>query len=470
MYLGISNAVDRYGGIRMGRLSKRSRRITLCIGMLCWITSEIHALVDLELRPASQQVDIDDIIDIHIFILSDSQFTQSVSAMEIILAWDASRLKLMGHIDPCISKPCDDNTYLWLRSWFPVDENLDGLNDDCFDGVFCESIPCSSGCPNGVICNDVSGFCMATGVPFNDGDAKYVALSRVGGGENSAQVTPDGLWVTTLKFRATKTGIAEIQILKELGTLSFTRITDGDIAGLDVVGNIGPPVQVAIGGCPPPEVEMVGSRYIAVTPAVSSESVALLISGDPNDDSLSCLSMYVQENGRLGVEPFYQNSELWGLVFIGDKQIIPLSQYQVQTDCSMAFPGLRSESVSVSTTRWGDINQDGATNFSDLLLMIAGAQGKFRDGATLQNMDIFPCIPDGIINDFDLNALQDAVLFLSFPCRTPCQDSIPILDWADFHTCMEGPEITPPVRCAFFDLNYDNVVDLRDVSLFMIRP
>ena len=119
---------------------------------------------------------------------------------------------------------------------------------------------------------------------------------------------------------------------------------------------------------------------------------------------------------------------------------------------------------------WGDINGDGVISFSDLTLMSDGVKGTFRNGATLQNLDIFPCIPDGLIDDFDLNALQHALNSLPFPCRAPCVDDIAIQDWVDFQSCLEGPGFISSVQCAYFDLNYDNVIDLRDVSLFMIRP
>jgi len=233
----------------------------LVCGWLCW-TPCIYAAIDIELRPILQSAEINDIINVRLFVVSDSGSPQSIAAMDIVLVWDASRLKLTGYTDPCDESPCPDNTYAWLQSWFPEDDSLDGLNDDCGDGVFCNSILCKTGCPEGATCDQFSGFCKTTKLPFNDGDAKYVAWSNIGGGENSAQATPEGLWVTSFQFQVISTGTAEVRVVDTLGTFSTTRIADGDEPGILVTGLIGLPAEIVIGGCVPPVVEAVGSRTL----------------------------------------------------------------------------------------------------------------------------------------------------------------------------------------------------------------
>lgn len=447
--------------------SKSTCLHTLLVCGLLWWTPVLRAKIDVELRPLSQEADVNDIIEVQLFVVSDSEFSQSLLAMDIVFTWDANRLKLLGNIDPCTKSPCPENTYAWLQSWFPVDQNLDGLNDDCGDGVFCESISCDSGCPDGVICDNFSGFCKATGLPVNDGDAKYVAWSNIG---NSALVSPAGLWVTTFRFQAISTGTAEVRVLESLGEFSFTQIADGDLPGLVVTGMIGPPAKVIIGGCPPPFVESVGSRYVSITPAASNDPVALRVLGAPNDPSIDCVSLYVQLDGTLGEDAVDQLPEAWGTVFVGDQFIIPDSRYEIITDCDATTPGLVSESVSVTTKAWADVNEDGAIDFRDLILMADGALGIFNGGTTLQSLDLLPCIPDRVIDELDISAIKDAMIRLPFPCREPCLLHIPLEDWSGFLSCMQGPDTQPPVLCAFFDLNFDHLVDLQDVSLFMIRP
>ena len=59
---------------------------------------------------------------------SDSGESQSISAMDVILSWDAAVLQLIG-LDPNGSYP-----YPWLFSGFTNDHGLDGLNDTWADG------------------------------------------------------------------------------------------------------------------------------------------------------------------------------------------------------------------------------------------------------------------------------------------------------------------------------------------------
>lgn len=440
------------------------------ISLLLFFTPSLPAAINIEWRPDFQVAQVDDIIDLHLYFVSDSEFEQSISALRVVFTWDASRLHFLGHIDPCTESPCATGTFNWMQSWFPTDENLDRLNEDCGDDLFCASIPCDSGCPENVLCNEQKGFCEPAGVPYNDGDAKFEALSPLGGGDNSAQATPEGLWVTTFQFRVISSGSGKITLENFLGSDSPTLIVDGDIAGLEVTGTLGPAAEVLVGGCLAPTVEAIGSRYLAITPAFTESSVALVVTGDANEPAVDCVSLFVQQDGTLGEEPFFQSSELWSTVLVGDRFIQPELQYQVHTDCRMIVPDLVSEQAIATTAIWGDINDDGSINFSDILRVFDGIQSVFQEGVVPESMDIIPCTPDGIIDQQDLDAVEDVVNGLPFPCREPCAPLPPISDWPIIFPCLQGPNIPLIDDCYFYDFDLDSDVDMKDVSEFSIRP
>jgi len=129
--------------------------------------------------------------------------------------------------------------------------------------------------------------------------------------------------------------------------------------------------------------------------------------------------LFVQPDGTLGEEAVAQLPETWNTIFVGDQHIIPDSVYEVQSDCSAIFPGLVSQSIPVSTKVWADVTEDGEIDFSDVLLIIDGTDGNFRDGATLQSLDLFPCIPDRVINEDDISVVKDAMIFYPFPVEHP---------------------------------------------------
>jgi hypothetical protein len=55
----------------------------------------------------------------------------------------------------------------------------------------------------------------------------------------------------------------------------------------------------------------------------------------------------------------------------------------------------------VTTWHWGDVNGDAVVNLTDIMLIVSGYQGDFSR-ATLENVDIQPCVPDGVINVTDI--------------------------------------------------------------------
>ena len=151
--------------------------------------------IDLNWRPATLTVRAGDTVSIGLYAVSDDpQASQSISAMDMILAWPAESLHLLGVVD--------NGPYDWFMSTFPDDAALDGLNDT-----------------------------------FADGNALYSAYTSFG---NPAWATPEGLLVTTFEFAAlAETPEAVITILDRAGQYTHTAVFDGEIAGLDVHGILG---------------------------------------------------------------------------------------------------------------------------------------------------------------------------------------------------------------------------------------
>ena len=128
---------------------------------------------------------------------SDSGESQSISAMDVILSWDAAVLQLIG-LDPNGSYP-----YPWLFSGFTNDHGLDGLNDT-----------------------------------WADGNALYTAMAQLG---TPAWAPPEGLLVTRFLFKKLHVGDPTlVSIPAAFGNYTHTVVYDGVVPGLDVTGTLTP--------------------------------------------------------------------------------------------------------------------------------------------------------------------------------------------------------------------------------------
>lgn len=148
--------------------------------------------INLEWRPETQTVLVEEIVNIGLYAVSDDpEMDQYILAMDVILNWDPDFLELIG-VD-------DTGPYDWLFSGFPVGD-VDGLNDT-----------------------------------FADGDALYTALGQLGAG---AWATPEGLLVTTFQFTAlAETPGTTITIPEDAGSYTHTAIWGSP--GQDVHGTLG---------------------------------------------------------------------------------------------------------------------------------------------------------------------------------------------------------------------------------------
>ncbi len=137
-------------------------------------------------------------VSVSLVAYADSDENEYISAMDVVLSWDASVLQFQG-IDNTGSYP-----YQWLFSGFPADAGLDGLNNT-----------------------------------WSDGNALYTALAQLG--SPPAEATSEGLLVTTFKFRKLHVGTpTPVTMLASYGSYSHTVVYDGYVPGLDITGTLTP--------------------------------------------------------------------------------------------------------------------------------------------------------------------------------------------------------------------------------------
>lgn len=204
--------------------------------------------------------------------------------------------------------------------------------------------------------------------------------------------------------------------------------------------------------------EAEGARYIGITPSFATQTpVALRVQGDAANPSVSCLSMFVQADGTLGVTSVFQTPVQWCRVHAHAVEIIPDTNYTVES-----FDGtVWSSPISVTTWLWGDVNNDALSDFTDISLVIAGFGGDFSD-ASLEAMDqappLFPATcaaPDGMIDFDDVDAAVDAFQSIPYPCPNPpiigpcggcsgpqdCDDGVACtIDTCDNFVCFHTPD------------------------------
>lgn len=163
-------------------------------GMLLLAATPATALIDVEWRPACQSVEPGEMVEIGLYVVSDDETDQSISAMDIILLWDPDVIDLVGVVN--------DGPYAWLSSGFSDDSVFDGLNNT-----------------------------------FLDGNALYTAWAQLG---VPAYATPEGLHVTTVQFIGSNDpGFCWITEPRFAGVYTETRIIDGEVPGLHVEGELG---------------------------------------------------------------------------------------------------------------------------------------------------------------------------------------------------------------------------------------
>ncbi len=179
--------------MRMKRIWRTTPALVMA-GLLLLASTPAQALIDLEWRPACQSVEPGQMVEIGLYVVSDDETDQSISAMDIILLWDPDVIELVGVVD--------NGPYAWLFSGFTDDSVFDGLNET-----------------------------------FLDGNALYTAWAQFG---VPAYATPEGLLVTTVQFVGSMDpGFCWITEPRQAGMYSETRIIDGEVPALHVEGVLG---------------------------------------------------------------------------------------------------------------------------------------------------------------------------------------------------------------------------------------
>ena len=190
----------------------------------------------------------------------------------------------------------------------------------------------------------------------------------------------------------------------------------------------------------PPLAMSDSGRCLTVTPPYSDRPAALLVTGDPDDPNVACISGYVQADGRLGTTPLYLMDDEWGAVVVCDEWIVPNASYQVS--CDYGDPGSRvvSPPARVTTARWGDTvgyftgdewpPPDGTVDIIDVVAILE----KFGDrpmAPPLQCVDLIgfsggqlTCRPDQRIDILDavmaLDGFRQIPYWVSTGCAKAC--------------------------------------------------
>ena len=223
------------------RINGRARRpagpasLGLCLCTAAALSSTVAADVNVELRPECEKRTVGQTVKVGIYVVSDDDSTQLLSAVQIIFGWDPAELTLVG-----VDAPDPD---LLQSSGFPDD-------------------------PFGI--NEV--------IPPADGDGIYIALAKIqAGGPVPIPATPEGTLLNTLEFVAINPASpSTISVLASAGSPpTGTIVFDDEIPNFDITGLLIPGI-VEINPVPycPADLFPVGAPDRVVGPGDLAELLA----------------------------------------------------------------------------------------------------------------------------------------------------------------------------------------------------
>ncbi len=160
-------------------------------------------------------------------------------------------------------------------------------------------------------------------------------------------------------------------------------------------------------------VEGVGCRYLGVTPG-GTNTVAIKVTSP----DLPCITKYAQADNSLGDTPLYQLPSLWNTAYVHGVEIIPSTQYFIaleKMDTTLIPIG------NATTWLWGDVNNSGDVNSTDILAGVLAFQRTFI-AATFEGVDIAPCITNDLVNVEDITWIVKA--FQLSPFTTMCPSDV----------------------------------------------
>jgi hypothetical protein len=156
-------------------------------------------------------------------------------------------------------------------------------------------------------------------------------------------------------------------------------------------------------------VAAVGSRYLAVTPPVTPEPLALFVTGPPE-----CAAKYVDAAGlAVSAVPVFRSAAEWGTVHVHGLLVIPSKAYTVRAEVTAGVP---IGSGAATTWGWGDADHVRNVDLFDILCVLDGTDGVF-DTCTLYGADLtgLDYTPDGIVNQLDIDAVLEGFQSLPYP-------------------------------------------------------
>ncbi|MEK6677310.1 MAG: hypothetical protein AABZ47_16870 [Planctomycetota bacterium] len=170
---------------------------------------------------------------------------------------------------------------------------------------------------------------------------------------------------------------------------------------------------IGVGVVQAPIVTGIGPRFIQVDVLLGPAVPVALRLTSPD---YPCLLKWLDGAGNIVNAPVLLLPSAWGTLIVGGAEIAPNTTYEVREECGshLSAPG------SDDTFVWGDVNNSGVVDLDDVTLMLDGYAGIFV-GATLENLDLYPCEgPTGIIDLDDLILLLAAFANEPYPCAAPC--------------------------------------------------
>ena len=143
-----------------------------------------------------------------------------------------------------------------------------------------------------------------------------------------------------------------------------------------------------------------------------------------SSSSVPCLPQYADAQGHLVSDPVYRSSAQWGTVFVGDREIVPGTLYEVRSRVAEGNP-LLSSPATATTRIWGDATGDSISNVLDILCVLDGFQNVFgqctRYGDDLQGASY---APDGVIDIWDITAVLDGFAGVTYSDPGLCSKSL----------------------------------------------
>lgn len=179
-----------------------------------------------------------------------------------------------------------------------------------------------------------------------------------------------------------------------------------------------------------------GGRCFTVETPASTRPMALLVTGDPDDPSVVCLSKYVQADGHLGSSPVFQSSGAWTGILVCAGEIHPGTQYDIWCDFGTEGIPVLSPAASATTAVWGDTvgkflgdywePPDGVARIMDIVAILDTFRA-LPGAPPIHWVDLIgtgpsgiECEPDQLIGTMDLVMALDAFSGFTFEKSTGC--------------------------------------------------